>query len=290
MAGRYDGLIKELRKVGSTLGRIADLSDEATTAMGNVTDVGNVTVEKGQQIAESFVQLQEKAVMTSADFTKLADDAVITYEELANVQEESSTGMKKQAQETAEEIKRSSEAIEENAKKAGDVMDQLLGRVNKVATPLDDLLFRLKDSIEGGNIWAKTLEAWVGMLKAGEVTMTQFMTQFGDMIVSTENGTKTIRELIGTLAPNQVLDPIKNTIFEIEDMSETVDQKLDRLRNSADRYSQALLNLAEALRSGSITLDMFLAQLDQVKKATPAGAEANEIADDLAEAALKGLI
>jgi methyl-accepting chemotaxis protein len=157
----------------------------------------------------------------------------------------------------------------------------------RAATQLDDLSDRIDRFAQAGNVWAKELQLQLEAVRAGATDLEEFMTKFGAVVVQTEEGAKTIRELLAGLDLKEYGDRIREFIGGLRQGSVELGEVMAYLRENAGQLTAQLTEVFQKYREGKVTLEHLVGVI-QALKGQFEGSELDALLDAILAALARG--
>ncbi|HQP92491.1 MAG TPA: hypothetical protein PK570_00865 [Thermoanaerobaculia bacterium] len=175
----------------------------------------------------------------------------------------------------------------EAAGKAATALRQIEEVAPRTATQLDDLSDRIDRFAQAGNVWAKELQLQLEAVRAGATDLEEFMTKFGAVVVQTEEGAKTIRELLAGLDLKEYGDRIREFIGGLRQGSVELGEVMAYLRENAGQLTAQLTEVFQKYREGKVTLEHLVGVI-QALKGQFEGSELDALLDAILAALARG--
>jgi uncharacterized phage infection (PIP) family protein YhgE len=184
------------------------------------------------------------------------------------------------------DLRASLSTVTEEARRATERMRELREVTREYengANQLDDLLQRLGN---GANVWAQEMKMQLELVQLGMMTLEDFMSMWGDAVFQTEQGSRTIRELLEGMDMREYLKRVQELAEGLQDGAKSMADVLDYLRTVGGTFSQEMIKAIEAFQQGKITLQRLREIMQSISdNYTGAGGEF----DELVKAILQGL-
>jgi hypothetical protein len=179
----------------------------------------------------------------------------------------------------ASEATAAADEVEAATVRIGSALDANRDRANRALGDLRSYL----DQLQGP--WAQELKLQLALLESGGQTLDDFISKFGNAMVTTETGTMRIRELLQGLDPKAFEAQVQDLARAAREGGEALAAGIELLRNKGGELTAQLVKAIEAYQRGSGSLDRILRLVEQLRTAT-GGASA---LDELTEAIVEGL-
>jgi len=153
----------------------------------------------------------------------------------------------------------------EAAGKAATALRQIEEVAPRAATQLDDLSEQIDRFAESGNVWAQELQLQLEAVKIGAVDLDNFITKFGDVVVQTEAGAKTIREILDGMDLREYEEQINDFIEGLQKGSVDLGEVMDYLTENAGTLAGRLGEIFDQYREGKVTMERLVEVIAALK-------------------------
>lgn len=164
-------------------------------------------------------------------------------------------------------------------------------KTGEIATAVEQLRDQAERSFAGlADIAARTTGPWgdeiklqLDLLDIGGQRLDQFLRKWGDAKVVTEEGVKSIREMVDKLDVRGVEQKVQELTLALRRGSADLGEAVDFLREKGGRLTDQLVAAIEAFRKGTGSLDRILALASQLKTVTGGDSALDELVDAIGD-------
>lgn len=149
---------------------------------------------------------------------------------------------------------------------------------------LDGLLAKSKET---QNDFSSQFELDMQRVRLGSIDIRDFIQIWGDAVIATEKGFRTIREQFSGADLGQYRQELQDLISDVRDGAADIGQVITFLKENAGDLAKGLINVLDLFKAGKASLEDVQRVLNATKEAFP-GADADALADAIRDALLGG--
>lgn len=241
----------------------------------------------------------ELAVKTAQEAITVTEGSAAKLKEVASGAETTATAIRGSSDAAAGSTK----ALGEMAESSGKTAETVIGNLDKVndaaqstsdatqaildtlAGDSGDILDRLLASFEGFNTdWASRVEEAIAAIRSGDLTISEFLVNFGDNVTFFEGQMRTFREIFQGADLAGIQQTVQDLLGSLENGAASMEEIFARLERVNNQAARNLLEVLKALQAGRGTAEELAAALEQARAFFPGeGDVLDDIVDDLEE-------
>ncbi len=220
-------------------------------------------------VAEQFESTAQRATA--------AGERIARQAELA---EEQQDRLLETAQRTAAQLSEVHQRIESQVDQLSRPRQAYREFQDETVLAFNDLLARAE---QFDSAFAQSLQAAIKLVQDGSLTVRDFEQQFGGFVITMEDGTKRISELIQGIDPNVFRQRAQELRQLLEQEKLSIEQIIQELSQQQNQYADDLVRLLGLYKAGKTTLDQVLAAARKAKASLGPDSITGTIGDGLEE-------
>ncbi len=171
-----------------------------------------------------------------------------------------------------ERIKGSAERLKSDVKNLFEELSQ--------GTVVDDVLLQLD---KGLSIWDESIADFIRGFKDGALSIGEVLSQFGDVRIQLEDGSKTLNELFEGLDPRRFRDRAQKLRLALREETLGLREISDLLGQMQIQTAKDLQDLIKLVQENRISLDEALRRIDSARRRLGGDSATGALAENLAE-------
>ena len=132
--------------------------------------------------------------------------------------------------------------------------------------------------------WAQELKLQLDALQVGGKQVDDFIAKWGDAVVTTEDGAKTIRSIFDKVDLRGLANQVDDLANRIRNGSATVAEGLTLLKDKGGDLTKQFVDLAAAFEKGDISIDRLLSALKALQSALGKDSAGAQLAQQITDA------
>lgn len=133
--------------------------------------------------------------------------------------------------------------------------------------------------------WAEEIKLNLDLIRTGGEGIDDFLTKFGQAVIQTQDGTKTIRQLLEGVDLKGFATQVNQLVLDIKTGGKSIADGLEYLKLQGGKLTETFVKMVEAFKAGNISLSQVEAALAALKKL----AGPDSALGDLGDAILSGV-
>lgn len=206
-------------------------------------------------------------------------------------------------QEVQEGLKTFAESVETQSASIGPKLDELTNKADQfhhraeglkedranAKRELDELDRLLAQSTKTQNDFSSQLEIDMEQVRLGSLDIRDFIQQWGDAVIATTDGFRTIREQFSGADLGKYRQEIQDLIAAINSGGAELGDVINYLKENVPTLAKGLIDVLDLFKQGKATLEEVQEVIAATKQAFP-GLEGDALADAINQALLGGTL
>lgn len=116
--------------------------------------------------------------------------------------------------------------------------------------------------------WAIEMEHQLDLVELGGQRLDEFISKFGNWVITTEDGTQRIRELLEGVDSRQFENDLQGLTRQVREGGEALAEAIDLLRTKGGQLTQSLVAAIDAFQRGEGSLERIQRIIAQIQTVT----------------------
>lgn len=167
------------------------------------------------------------------------------------------------------------------------VVEATSKKAREAQESIDELDILLTKSLATQNDFSAQLEIDIERVRLGSIDIRDFISTWGDAVIATDEGFRTIREQFSGADLGKYQREIQDLIAAVSTGAAELADVIGFLKENVPTLGKGLIDVLELFKQGKATLEDVQRVIEATKKAFP-GLEADALADAIQQALLGG--
>ena len=166
------------------------------------------------------------------------------------------------------------EAIE---KDLSSIMESISNTDNEAANALDDLIDRLR---KAKNIWDEELQLALDALRAGGLSMREFLSEYGDIEIEVQGRLVSLREFLKGIDFREFTNKLQDLMQQVQKSSTDLEAILNQIGALGGQFAEMIVEMVRKFQEGQITFEELARRIEELQRQFP-DSDLDELLDDL---------
>lgn len=198
-----------------------------------------------------------------------------------------SMGVIGQATAAADQMRSSLEQLDAKTEATQGKQSAFLAKIQENTQAISALDTILKAVGDRSNAFSQDIQLQIEAVRIGAQSLEDFLTLYGDAIITLEDGQHRIRDMFSGADFNVYKKQIQDLIQAVQDGSATLGDALAYLQKNAQNLGKGLIEAITAFQRGELSIERLIALLQKYKQDFQ-GKELGDLADSLLQGLLGG--